>query len=332
LNVLFIVRSKSSHQEVSPFIHSQLISIREQGINVDYFTIKGRGYFAYINAARRLRQYVKTSNYDLIHAHYALCGWTAILAGVRIPVIVSLMGSDILGEYQGENRIRLKSRFVIFTTLILQYFVHAIIAKSENIYSRIRRKHISQILPNGVNLKIFKRDTSVNYRAKLGFKDHYKYILFLGNPDDKWKNIALARQAIKLVTCKNVELLVPYPVSHEVVNEYMNSSDILLVTSFMEGSSNIIKEAMACDCPIVTTNVGDAKWIIGNTEGCYVSLFDPEEIKQKIILALEFVDAKKRTNGRQRILELSLDSETVAKKIIKVYKAVLSGSELPVSI
>jgi glycosyltransferase involved in cell wall biosynthesis len=104
----------------------------------------------------------------------------------------------------------------------------------------------------------------------------------------------------------------------------MNASDVLILSSLHEGSPNVIKEAMACNCPIVTTNVGDVKWVLDNTDGCYISSFDPKEYVEKIKLALEFSEKNGRTKGRDRIIELGLDSVTIAKKIINVYQKVLS--------
>ena len=104
----------------------------------------------------------------------------------------------------------------------------------------------------------------------------------------------------------------------------MNASDCVLLTSFSEGSPQFIKEAMACNCPIVTTNIGDVNWVLGNTDGCYLTSFKPEDVAEKIILAIEFRETHGHTRGRERIIELGLDSETIAGKIISVYNEVLN--------
>jgi glycosyltransferase involved in cell wall biosynthesis len=92
----------------------------------------------------------------------------------------------------------------------------------------------------------------------------------------------------------------------------------------MEGSPNVIKEAMACNCPIVATDVGDIRWVLGETEGCYISSFDTKEFADKIRLALKYSETVGRTNGMKRIQELGLDSETIAKRIIDIYKKALN--------
>lgn len=100
----------------------------------------------------------------------------------------------------------------------------------------------------------------------------------------------------------------------------MNAADVLLLTSRYEGSPNVIKEAMACNCPIVATDVGDIRWIIGDTEGCYLTSFDPGDVASKLQLALKF---GRRTRGRERLIELGLDSVSVAKRIVQLYQDVI---------
>ena len=104
----------------------------------------------------------------------------------------------------------------------------------------------------------------------------------------------------------------------------MNASDCVLLTSFSEGSPQFIKEAMACNCPIVTTNIGDVNWVLGNTDGCYLTSFEPEDVAEKIKLAIEFRETHRHTRGRERIIELGLDSIPVAKRIIEVYEKVVN--------
>ncbi|MFW5983504.1 MAG: glycosyltransferase, partial [bacterium] len=94
-----------------------------------------------------------------------------------------------------------------------------------------------------------------------------------------------------------------------------------------EGSPNVIKEAMACNKPIVSTNVGDVEWLFGNTEGCYLSDFNPENFAKQLEKAICFSETKGETKGRDRIIELKLDASSVAKKITEVYREVLKQKE-----
>jgi glycosyltransferase involved in cell wall biosynthesis len=98
------------------------------------------------------------------------------------------------------------------------------------------------------------------------------------------------------------------------------------MTSIREGSPQIIKEAMACGCPIVTTDVGDVKKVISTIEGCYITSFNPYEIAEKIKIALEFSRKNKRTKGRKKIVELGLNNEAIVSKLMNVYESVKKKS------
>jgi len=101
----------------------------------------------------------------------------------------------------------------------------------------------------------------------------------------------------------------------------MNAVDVVLMTSFSEGSPQFIKEAMACNCPIVSVPVGDVPDVINEVEGCYISTYEAADIVAKLKQALKL---EKRTEGRNRIIELGLDSETVAKRILEVYNRTIN--------
>ena len=80
---------------------------------------------------------------------------------------------------------------------------------------------------------------------------------------------------------------------------------------------------MACDLPVVSTRVGDVEWLFGDEPGHFIAEHDPDDVADKIKLALEFSEKYGRTNGRQRIIELGLDSDSIAKRIIEVYEEVI---------
>jgi glycosyltransferase involved in cell wall biosynthesis len=326
VRVLFITKSKTKESDLSPFILSQLNSILELGVDVISFPIHGRGILAYFRGSKQIRSFLKTNEVDILHAHYTLCGWSAVLARSRKPVILSLMGSDALGEFKNPGKTKFSSKLIVLLTLLIQPFVQSIISKSANINKRVYRKNITRIIPNGIDLVKFKPDNKLQFKEELGLEADKKYVLFLNNPENKWKNLMLVQKALSILSEEKIELITPYPVSHSNVVKYLNAADVLAHTSFMEGSPNIIKEAMACNCPIVSTDAGDVRWVIGDTPGCYITSFEPEDVAEKLKLALTFAEQNGKTNGRQRIIELGLDSSSIAKRILDVYENVLKKS------
>jgi len=323
MNIIFIYRQSHIVSKRNPLISSQQESIQQNGNKVFSFNILGRSFYSYLSNSQQLRKVIKQHNIDIIHAHYSLSGFTAVLAFSSKPVVLSLMGSDILGEHITQNKISFRSKIVILITRFVQYFVDAIIVKSQNIYDQVSRKSITSIIPNGVDLQIFQPINKLESRNTLGLSLDKKYILFLANPSSAWKNFKLAAEAVGLLNDPDTILLAPYPVSHNEIPLYLNATDVFISTSFMEGSSNVIKEAMACNCPVVATDVGDASLILAETPGCFITGFEPAEVSQKLRSALIFAFEKNQTKGRERIIHLGLDAESVSKKIIKVYESVL---------
>ena len=128
---------------------------------------------------------------------------------------------------------------------------------------------------------------------------------------------------MNLIKSDDISIVAPYPVSHDQVVKYLNSVDALVVPSLMEGSPNVVKEAMACNCPVVATNVGDVAWLFGDEPGHYLSSFKPSDVAKKIQLALKFSIEYGRTNGREKIINLGLDSASIAQRLIDIYRMVL---------
>lgn len=318
MKILFICSGNSKNFDVVPFIQAQADSLIELGHEVEFSTVKGRGALAYLSHVLILRRALNTSSYDVIHAHYSLCGFVAYLAGIcsKTPVIVSLMGSDVKGAGLLLGIIRCFTRYLWDATIV----------KSDDMHRNLRVDS-ANIIPNGINLGVFKHLQQDDCRAKLGWDKGRHYILFGADPNRDVKNYALARQAYELLiarssslTTDNCKLVTLGSVPHPHIPLYLNSCDTLLLTSKWEGSPNIIKEAMACGTPIVCTDVGDVRWLLDGLEGCYVASQDSADIADKLEKSLFF---EGKTAGRERLIELNLDSESVAKRIVKVYERVL---------
>jgi len=310
MHILF-VSSGNSKSGISPITKNQGESLVSIGHQVSYFTIQGKGLKGYISNVFILRKYLKNNFFDIIHAHYSLSAFVASLAGAK-PLVVSLMGSDVKASSFIKYLIRLYSFF----------FWETIIVKSKDMKnsSNLTKAHI---IPNGVNLDRFKpieKEASIKITK---WNIDKKQILFAANPGRKEKNFQLANEAFKLLSDKNIELQTLINIPNELIPYYLNNADVVLLPSLWEGSPNIIKEAMACNKPLVTTDVGDVKELIENVSGCFIASFDPEDVALKIKLALQFIEEKGRTEGRIHIAKLGLDSKDIAKRITEVYKKIL---------
>ena len=93
---------------------------------------------------------------------------------------------------------------------------------------------------------------------------------------------------------------------------------MLLLTSFSEGSPNVVKEALACNCPVVSTDVGDVKEITKDIESCIITGFDSKEISKAIV---NITKLEKKPNSHNKIDFLNNDK--ILNKIQMLYKSVL---------
>jgi len=311
VKVLFISSGNSGN--IGTVVKNQGESLRNAGLDLDYFLIKGNGFWGYISNIQKIRKAYLTGNYNIVHAHYSLSAFTASFAG-SFPLIVSLMGSD--------------AYLCWFWRVVARLFYmlrwNITIVKTQQMKSVLGMKK-AQIIPNGVDLKRFKPISKSMARKHIDYSNKNKLVLFIANPMRYEKNYSLAIEAVKALNDDNVELWPVFNKSNSLINYYINAADVLLLTSKWEGSVNIIKEGMACNCPIVATDVGDIKWVIGDTDGCYISSFNPLDVANKVKNALEF---SRKTEGRKRILELGLDSESIAEKIISIYKYTFNQSSM----
>lgn len=314
MRILFI-SSGNNKFGISPIVFNQGESLKQNKVEIEYLTVKGKGLFGYLKNVPRIRSKTKTNDYALIHAHYSLSALAATLSFPQIPLVVSLMGTD--------SKMSLFWRSIIKLCYIL--FWQIVIVKSQEMKDNLKLNKAA-VIPNGVSLDNFKFTEKEEAKRKLGLALNKRYILFLSNPSRYEKNYKLAETSVKLINDKSIELISIFNKEHSEVINYLYSADLLLMTSLWEGSPNAVKEAMACNLPVVSTNVGDVEWLFGNVPGHYLASFDPNDVAEKIKSALEFSEKYGSTSGRKRILELGLDSKTVAKKIINVYKEVLNNS------
>ena len=302
--ILFVCRQKSNGQ-ASPIVQAQHASL--QSANVDVFLIRGKGLLAYFKSIPKLRKFIKTQNIDIIHAHYSFSGYAASLSLFK-PVVCSLMGSDVQAK-------GIKKGLLRFFAL---HIWDAVVVKSKPMAQNIGLES-AHIIPNGVNFSTFRETDRQEASRKTGFDRNKHNILFLADPARPEKNYNLASEAVNILADQNIVLTAIHGIDHNEIPHYLSAADILLLTSKWEGSPNAVKEAMACNCPMVSTDVGDVKEIIGDTEGCYITSFEAEDVAAKLKLALDF---GKRTKGREKIQHL--DSTIIAERLIEVYKQVLN--------
>ncbi|WP_455612552.1 glycosyltransferase, partial [Bacteroides sp.] len=303
---VLIVANKNSGS-FSSFVIEQGSSIAYEGAEVEYFGVIGKGWTGYLSCRKKLIKKIEECKPDLIHAHYGLCGLLANLQR-KVPVVTTFHGSDI----QSSTMIRCLSRLAMYLS---KYNIFVLKSMPDRV--GYKKKNYS-VVPCGVNLSVFKPMDMVEARKRLNWNTKDIYVLFAGRFDNPVKNPLWAKKCIALAgNCKLIELKGYKRIE---VNLLMNACNLLLVTSISEASPQVVKEAMACNHPIVSTDVGDVRSVFGETKGCYITSRNEVDCVEQIRKAIRFSMKYSQTDGRGRVIDLGLDIHEIAQKIISLYK------------
>ena len=327
MKILIVGNNKPGH--FAPFVEEQARALQLQGYDVVFFGVQGKGIWGYLRCLPALKRAIKQHQPDLIHAHYGLSGLLANLQR-RVPVVTTYHGSDIN-----------KPNILRFSKIAMCLSAHNIFVSQRNvtlalspnslITYRLKKRHT--LLPCGVNLpppwsemqtqRV--EQLTLNQWIQEKLNAGVKHVLFAGAFNNAVKDPELAKAAIHELATEGVkvELIELKGYNRDQVNALMYNCDALLMTSKTEGSPQVIKEAMACGCPIVSVDVGDVAERVSGVEGCYVvSSREPAAIAKALQQALAFSGM---TNGRQRIIEMGLSNEQVAERLMAIYKQLVES-------
>ena len=291
----------------APFIIEQYQSLLDAGCEAELFPLQGN-YFAQYESLRRM---IREFRPDVIHAHYGLSCLVANLATRCVPVVSTYHGSDI-----NQPKVRPLSKLSIMLSAW-----NIFVSKRNMLLAGAAESKKCSLIPCGISLSDGQLQSRVEARNAMGWNSAEKKVLFAGAFDNDVKNPELAKAAVNLL--EEVELVELKGYSRSEVNTLMCACDCLLMTSKTEGSPQVIKEAMACGCPIVSVDVGDVAERTEGVDGCFIV---PSRKPQDVAATLKQVLAfEGKTNGREKILEYGLTNEAVAKKIIKIYEGILKS-------
>lgn len=297
---------------INAYIKEQMNSIVCHGVVCEYYLVRGKGITGYMREIPKLRKAINEFRPDVIHAHYGLCGLLANIVTQHIPVVTTYHGSDI-----NVSRSRRFSQWAVRLSA-WNIFVSK---KTMDIVHGVERKNCS-LIPCGVDLTDDQLQTRVEARKALGWGDEEKKVLFAGMFEEiKGPRLAMAAIEDLRFKIEDIELIELRGYTREEVNRLMCAVDCILMASKSEGSPQVIKEALACGCPIVTTDVGDVAERVRDVEGCYVVRSrDPKEMAEAIEKAFTF---KGKTKGREKIVADALSNAQIAERITNIYKNVI---------
>lgn len=293
----------------APFILEQADALKDAGCQIEYYGLQGKGLNGYLKNLPSLKRKIKEFQPDIIHAHYGLSGLFANLQR-RVPAVTTYHGSDIND-----------SKVLRFSKIAMRLSAWNIFVSRKTLeIARPLNKYT--LLPCGVDLSDLQLTSETEARRIMGLDANKRYVLFAGAFDNVVKNALLAKEAIALLQDDNVELLELKGYSRDEVTLLMCAADVFFMTSYTEGSPQVIKEAMACGCPIVSVDVGDVKERLDDVAGCYVAKTrEPKELADLLRVAMAF---EGKTKGKEKIIADGLNNEVVARKLIEVYGKVIN--------
>jgi teichuronic acid biosynthesis glycosyltransferase TuaC len=285
--------------EMAPFLVQQVKSLRELGIQIDVFTFRGnKNPLNYIKARTLLRQNHRFSQYDLIHLQFGQSG--AVALPTELPVVVTFWGSDLHGIVGKDGRYSWRSVPLRWLSRSVAKRANEIILVSKHLSLFLHPELAYHVIPHGIDFGLFYPRSQKDTRRQLGLNLDKKFVLFAADPNRAEKRYFLARKAVDLLKDK-------YDVA-------------LLLTSTHEGSPTVVKEALACNLPVVSVDVGDVRERIAKIEGCILSEDDsPETIANGLA---EVLRKGMRIAGCKAVGDL--DERLVAERIICVYHKALS--------
>ena len=302
------------------FLNHQINSLGEQS-EVQILTFRGNDLNLKnpIRACKVVRTFlinVRNTNADVIHAHWgSLLGFlTVIAAPKRVPTVLTLRGSDVnkaVSENWLDNTLRrYLSRYAVSRASF------CIFVSSQLYDSCSKYLKNFEVIPDGTPLEIFRPESKEVARNLLDWSHENSYIIFYcgGRPADK--NLILAMESIELLRkkIKSLEFIViENNLSQKTIATMLAAADALLFTSLSEGSPNIVREAIACGCPVVSVRVGDVeKWVDLSRAG-QICQYDAECLSS----ALGKVIEERQIANSSIALEYSVQKTT--ERILDVY-------------
>lgn len=335
MRILILGRHKQQFpKNLLPFVLEQGENLRQLDNNIEYFSVRGN----YILAVRELMKKIRDFQPDIIHAHYGLSAITAELQSV-VPVVTTFHNGETLNP------------FVNLLTSLFSLRARHVVYVAQHIHDLVYFKHKNHsIIPCGVNMDDCVVMNQSEARKQLGMEDGVKYILFGGGFDNLRKNYALLRQAVERIEqsdwkpvdggerCGNIVCLEMKGLSRAECVLRMSACDLFALPSHSEGSPQALKEAMACNCPIIATDVADVRHLLGTLDGHYILRNprstteywegDAQSVDEMTELLKEALGFSGRTTGRERIIELRLSNELVAQRLMDIYTNVLQKRKI----
>jgi len=287
-------------------IHEGLIR-RIYGHNSLYYAYRAADFYPLILKT------AMSEDYDIVHLNSGMVAPLGLLQPRR-PIVLTLWGDDLLGDRLGGYQPAI--------TRFCAKRCDRIIVRSEEMRDALPCD--AAVIPSGIDMSKFKPVDRRQARETVGWDTGSRHVLFPYSRDQEKKRYPVAKRLVERVderVDERVTLQVVDDVPHEKMYLYYNAADVLLLPSLREGSPNTVKEAMACNVPVVSTDVGDVATRLGPVRNSYVCESDGA-LEEALVSVL---GTGGRSDGREYVAEVSL--ERMGERLISIYESVLEESD-----
>ncbi len=289
---------------LGPFVRDQVEALRRRDdVEIELFAF-GPGPRALASAARTLRSRYRGQRFDIVHAHFGLTAWPAVLARLG-PVVVTLHGNDLL-----VRRSYLATRAILpFTALT------AAVSRdfSSNLPGAGTKRRVA-VLPVGIDVHRFRPIPRAEARARLGLDPDGPYLLFPHDPSRPLKRHDRAVEA-----AGDVPLLTLGGVPRTRCRTGSTPPTRCSCRPQTEGFGLAVIEALACGVPAFGTPVGIHPVILDGIEGAYCGEWDRDAWRAALAPHLAAPDP--RVDGRARAELFSADA--MAARVVDAWRDLL---------
>ncbi|MFC6733670.1 glycosyltransferase family 4 protein [Haladaptatus sp. DYSN1] len=246
--------------------------------------------------------------FDLVHANSGLTAPPAVVQP-NLPVVISFWGSDLMGTLGPMSKLCARR-------------ADAVIVMSQEMADELGMD--CHVIPHGVNMEMFTPMSKTAAREHLGWDQDATYVLFPYPASRGIKDYPRAKRVVDAARERfdgDLRLQTVYEVEHEEMPYYMNAADAMILTSKREGSPNATKEALACNLPVVSVDVGDIQQQLGGVGSAVIANTD-EELTEGLLALLTADHLPESREWAMRTMSV----ESMAERIHAVYEQVLEAN------
>lgn len=310
MKVLYVSRSHLGRP--TPFVVEQAdCLVKNHPVNIDQYFIESGTIWGYIKTVFKLPKFVKTERFDIVHVHNGLSAFVVILGKIlffrSMKVIITFHGSDLNDKSKRKYSL-LASRFASHNILV-----------SEKLERYLKGNY--SIVPCGIDIDIQMGFRQVT-RAERSWSNDDFIILFSSNFARKEKDPEFAFKVVDVFSKsadRKVKFIELKGYNRDQMTKLMQAADVLILCSVMEGSPQVIKEAILNALPIVSNDVGDVAMICAGVDNCFIVKKEVHEFVEKLH---HISDNDIRIEYRDPVLK-KFDNNIISSKLYDIYNDVL---------